>query len=280
MEILKLEHLRKAKILHRPSKKCKTPYVADAYFEESPDVVFQAHCPSLGCCGLCEAGSNVYVTPIQKTGKSGEDKRVCSYVVYLALFEEPEKNHKELIGIHPKLAETIVEKCLEKDMLEKLVTLQFQREVKIMNSRFDFTGTTCHNNPFVLEVKNVPLADYVDCSAKDRKKMNFKDKHFCEKISYFPDGYRKKKNDVVSPRALKHVKELQILSETTMNETYMCYVIQRSDSIVFQTSVMDPIYKAAVNDAVNSGVQIITIGVSWNEDGRCFFERDDYDVRL
>ena len=79
---------------------------------------------------------------------------------------------------------------------------------------------------------------------------------------------------------MKHVKELQILSETTMNETYMCYVIQRSDSIVFQTSVMDPIYKAAVKEAVDSGVQIITIGVSWNEDGRCFFERDDYDISL
>ena len=276
MEILKIQNIRRARILYRPSKVCKTPYVADAYFEENPDEIFQAHCPSLGCCGLCEAGKTVFVAPIEKKGNSVKDKRICSYVVYLALFEEPEKNHTEIVGIHPKLAETIVEKCLENDMLDQLVALQFQREVKIMNSRFDFTGTTCHRSPFVLEVKNVPLADYVDCSAKERKKMDFSDNAFCDKISYFPDGYRKKKNDVVSPRALKHIKELQELAETTFNETYMCYVIQRSDSCSFQTSVMDPIYKAAVKEAVEAGVEIITIGVSWNEDGRCFFERDDF----
>ena len=47
-----------------------------------------------------------------------------------------------------------------------------------------------------MEVKNVPLA-------KLNKSTN-------EMISFFPDGYRKSKKDVVSPRALKHIQELEV----------------------------------------------------------------------
>jgi DNA-binding sugar fermentation-stimulating protein len=61
----------------------------------------------------------------------------------------------------------------------------------------------------------------------------------------------------------------------------MCYVIQRTDSTCFQTSIMDPIYKDAVRDAVENGeVEIIVVGVKWTEDVRCLFHRDDYVVNL
>ena len=38
---------------------------------------------------------------------------------------------------------------------------------------------------FVLEVKNVPLADYADVSDKERKKLNFEDKNFDDKDFLF-----------------------------------------------------------------------------------------------
>ena len=45
---------------------------------------------------------------------------------------------------------------------------------------------------------------------KDRKYKNeIKNKKFNDKIAYFPDGYRKNSTDVVSPRALKHIEELE-----------------------------------------------------------------------
>ena len=43
----------------------------------------------------------------------------------------------------------------------------------------------------------------------------FKDINFNEKISYFPDGYRKTKGGVVSERALKHINEL---AEVTLSK--------------------------------------------------------------
>ena len=38
-------------IVKRPSKHCKSPYVADVVLENGEEVI--AHAPSLGCCGLC-----------------------------------------------------------------------------------------------------------------------------------------------------------------------------------------------------------------------------------
>ena len=36
------------------------------------------------------------------------------------------------------------------------------------------------------------VADYVDCLDKEKKHMDFSDREYNSKISYFPDGYRKK----------------------------------------------------------------------------------------
>ena len=54
----------------------------------------------------------------------------------------------------------------------------------------------------------------------------------------------------------------------------MCYVIQRSDASSFQVSVLDPTYRQAVLDAVDCGVKIITLQVSWNEKGEAHFITD------
>ena len=65
------------------------------------------------------------------------------------------------------------------------------KEKKFLNSRFDFAGFDANNKPFILEVKNVPLADYVDCLANKIKNMDFTQLPYNSKISYFPDGYKK-----------------------------------------------------------------------------------------
>ena len=64
-----------------------------------------------------------------------------------------------------------------------------------------------------MEVKNVPLADYEDVTAKERAKMDFSGRDFNSKVAYFPDGYRKKTTDPVSPRALKHIRELTLIKK-------------------------------------------------------------------
>ena len=145
-----------------------------------------------------------------------------------------------------------------------------------MNSRFDFVGVDKDNIPFIMEVKNVPLADYVDCYASERKKMNLNENDYkvTDKIAYFPDGYRKKKNETVSPRALKHITELTEIKRTSQTRCIMCYVIQRPDASSFQPSNVDSIYRDAFKEAVEAGVEIITLQIKWDENGNAHFMTD------
>ena len=277
-----LINLERVKIISRPSKICKTPYVAD--IELNDGTIVQAHSASLGCCGLCEKEKFVYASKIEANCPNTKSK-VCSYKIYLSeLYEEKECNNikyinNQIIGIDPKLAETLVEKALINNNFRILQNIKsYRREAKIGNSRFDFLGIDNNNKYFILEVKNVPLADYEDACSSEYKKMEkaglFKNKMINEKIAYFPDGYRKKKGDVVSERALKHINELAEITESNIIRPIICFVIQRTDINSFQASNLDPTYKNAFNEAVNKGVEVIILVVEWDNKGNCKFISD------
>ena len=284
--LAKLNDLVLVKVVSRPSKVCKTPYVADIELDNGS--IVQAHCASLGCCGLCEKDCYVYASPI-KSNCSQSKSKVCSYKIYLASFYEEKVingimvSNKQLIGIDPKLAETLVENALTQNYLRTLSNIKtYKREVSLLDSRFDFTGLDEHDKYFVLEVKNVPLADYADVSSTDRKKMikngDFANIAINEKISYFPDGYRKKKDAVVSERALKHINELTELTQSKIIRPIICFVVQRTDVSSFQASLLDPIYKEAFNEAIKHGVEVIVLVVSWNANGEASFVTCDLPV--
>ena len=284
----KLNDLVYVKVVSRPSKVCKTPYVADIELDNGS--IVQAHCASLGCCGLCEKDCYVYASPMKSNCVQSKSK-VCSYKIYLSNFYEEKVisgqiyTNNQLIGIDPKLAETLVENALTKNCLKTLSNIKsYKREVCLLNSRFDFAGIDESGKYFVLEVKNVPLADYADVSSVERKKM-LKDGKFAhigtnEKISYFPDGYRKKKGEVVSERALKHINELAEISHSKIIRSIICFVIQRTDVSSFQASLLDPIYKAAFTDAIRQGVEVIILVVAWNTQGEAHFISCDLPINL
>jgi DNA-binding sugar fermentation-stimulating protein len=161
----------------------------------------------------------------------------------------------------------------------------YKRETAIyvegkVDSRFDFSGIDGNGVPFLLEVKNVPLADYEDITAKDRKSKCYDDRDQNSKVAYFPDGYRKKSTDTVSPLALKHIRELTLVKRESKTRCIMCYVIQRTDVDKFQPSIIDPEYREAVKEAVAGGVEIITLVVQWTKGGEAYFIRDDLPVAI
>ena len=288
MNLLKLNDLIKVKIVSRPSKICKTPYVADIELKDGS--IVQAHCASLGCCGLCEKECYVYASPMLSNCPQSKSK-VCSYKVYLAqIYEEKIINEKkyinnQIIGVDPKLAETLVEKSLVSNYFPSLQNIKkHRREAALGNSRFDFVGIDENDKYFILEVKNVPLSDYADVNYVEKKKLikadAFKNMNFNEKISYFPDGYRKTKGGVVSERALKHINELADITISKIIRPIICFVIQRTDSGSFQASNIDPTYKAAFNEAVKKGVEVIVLMVEWNKDGEAKFARCDLPINL
>lgn len=284
--MMQLQDLIEGKVIKRPSKFIKTPYVADVLINENSETKRKeviSHSASLGCCGLADTNASVLLTEI--TTSSKKDVK-CSHRIYLSIHKEG--IHEEIIGIYPKLAEELVNIALRQNLLSALKNLKsWRRETTIkisslgVDSRFDFSGLDENGNPFIMEIKNVPLADYEDVSAKDRKKMNFEGRDFNSKVGYFPDGFRKKKSDPVSPRALKHVRELESihLSDPRIR-CILCFVIQRADVNRFTTSIIDPEYKASVKKAHESGVEILTMVVKWSKDGRAQFVRDDLPILL
>ena len=291
--LMKINDLIEGSIVKRPSKIIKSPYVADILplsiennCEESSEVL--GHTASLGCCGLADAGAKILMIKItNNTNKNTNqnNKQKCTYRVYLSIYKDKERNEETIIGIHPKLAEDLVEKALNGNCLSKLQNIKsYKRETTIyvkdkVDSRFDFSGIDENGTPFIMEVKNVPLADFEDINAVERKKKNYDGRAFDSKVAYFPDGYRKKTSDPVSPRALKHIRELTLIKKESKTRCIMCFVIQRIDVECFQPSIIDPEYRAAIYEAIAAGVEMITLVIKWTRDGEAYFVRDDLPFR-
>ena len=282
--LLKIDNLIEGEVIKRPSKYIRTPYVADIEICSDSRTIL-GHTASLGCCGLSDVGAHILMAPVPKTkNNSSSDKLHCEYRVYLSVIRE--KNSEMIVGIFPKLAEDLTESALKNNLLNRLQNIKsYKKETKIyvpglVDSRFDFSGIDENGVPFIMEVKNVPLADYEDVTAKDRKKLCFDERDINSKVAYFPDGYRKKSTDTVSPRALKHIKELTLIKNMSKTRCIMCYVIQRTDVNRFQPSIIDPEYREAFIEAQKSGVEIITMVVYWTREGEAFFVKDDLHISL
>ena len=280
--LLKINNLVEGEIIKRPSKYIKSPYVADIKICSSDNLIL-GHTASLGCCGLADVGAHVLMSPVSKKNNN-TNKICCEYRVYLSVIRE--KGSEIIVGIYPKLAEELTEIAIKNNLLSKLQNIKtYKKETTIfvpnlVDSRFDFSGIDENGIPFILEVKNVPLADYEDLAAKDRKKMCFDNRNINSKVSYFPDGYRKKTTDTISPRALKHINELALIKRMSKTRCIMCYIIQRTDVDRFQPSIIDPEYKKAFIDAVNSGVEIITMVVQWTREGEAYFIKDNLHISI
>lgn len=276
--MLQIDNLIEGQVIKRPSKYIKTPYVADIIpYNDEKSIL--GHTASLGCCGLADVGATILMSQVPKTKKRNDDKLHCEYRVYLSVIKE--RNEEIIIGIHPKLAEELAESALKNNLLNILQDVKrYSRETVIrvkgkVDSRFDFSGIDCNGVPFIMEVKNVPLADYEDITAKDRKGKCYDDRCADSKVAYFPDGYRKKVTDTVSPRAFKHIKELTLIKRESKLRCIMCYVIQRTDVSSFQPSVIDTQYRTAFYEAMEAGVEIITMVVQWTREGSAYFIKDN-----
>jgi DNA-binding sugar fermentation-stimulating protein len=281
--LYKINNLIEGTVIKRPSKYIKTPYVADI-LTKNEEVL--GHTASLGCCGLADVNATILMTlskTKKKTKQTNKANLQCTHTVYLSVVVENEK--EQIIGINPKLAEDLVESALNKNCLRILTNIKrYKRETTIhvknkINSRFDFTGIDENGLPFIMEVKNVPLADYEDLpKEKKMEKKDYSEYPFDSKVAYFPDGYRKQSSEPVSPRALKHIKELTLIKLESKIRCIMCYVIQRTDVNRFQPSIIDPEYREAVKEALATGVEIITMVVSWDRNGEAYFIRDDLPI--
>ena len=102
MSLIKLNNLIEGEVIKRPSKRIKTPYVADILLEDTKEEVL-GHSASLGCCGLVDVGAKILMTISNqsKTTPKNKEKLKCTHTVYLSILQD--KGQEQIIGVHPKL---------------------------------------------------------------------------------------------------------------------------------------------------------------------------------
>lgn len=262
--LFNVSKFRKALVINRPSKKIKSPYLADIkLFDDANnliDIEHLAHSPTLGCNGMIASNVIVYVT---ENNNEKDEKRKSKYTIFNIQISNPEI----IIGVHPMTANNIFENILKNKIIDEFKdAINIRREVKILNSRIDFY-CEINNKKIFLEVKNVPIADYINSQIENNKNKNsivdFSEYNQYEKIGLFPLGYRKKKEDLISPRAYKHLEDLIEIQKKENHQSYLIYIIQRADVKYFSPSLLDKIYYNKVYEAINNGVKVIPLLVSW-----------------
>ena len=237
MELVTYTETVKGYIVKRPSKRIKSPYVADVLVDGEEKL---AHCPSLGLGGIIQPGVEVLMT--KSTTKSKTD------FVIQAVYSEG-----DMVGNVPLHANQIVKKLLKANMIEKDVTT-VKSEVKHGESRYDFVITK-EQEEIYCEVKSVHIQDESD-----------------PQTAIFPVGYKKPKHQTVSDRANKHVEGLTSICKTG-GSAVIVFVIQRNDCTNFQPNRKgDPVFSELLDTAVSNGVRVYTVYTKVEENG--IFLRD------
>ena len=234
-----------------------------------------AHTPSLGCCGLVSPGAEILVSKSTSKSATAKSTHVLHHVLKR---EEDETSH--WIGTHPMTANILAQAMLlGGHVFPNLPPVEsVQKEVTMGNSRFDFVVTHSDGSLTVVETKNVPVADNFEGTKKERAALLAA----CEeapnayaKVAIFPDGYRKKVADPVSPRALKHVQELEVIAQEGGKRACLLFISQRTDVASFVVASTDVQYRAAVQKAANNGVVLKAFSVRWDgASGRAFLHKE------
>ncbi len=251
--------LLEAIVVARPALSPKSPYLADIMINGIEAI---AHTPALGCHGLVSAGRKVLVSP-----RSGEG--ASKYVVYCGFDEET----GAIIGIHPTISNVIVSNIITRGLILHGLS-DLRSEVTCEDCRFDFAATDC-GYPVYIEVKNVPIADIVDCKPSLRERLLglLGSDQPKKKMAIFPHG-DKRQEGTVSERALKHVQTLKtIVSRGSGERCIMIYLTQRTDCDIIKISELDTLYRNAVLEAREAGVEVIGLSVEWTKDGVVYFNK-------
>lgn len=251
--IYKFDKLIISEVVNRPSKKIKSPYLADVLINKKEDL---AHSPGLGLCGFITTGSTVALS-----SSDPESNRKSKYTVELVNVSNDD-NKNVWVGANPATSNLYFNKIIEMNLLSFIPKIEIiKREVKLPDyeSRFDFFLETKSGKKFIVEIKNVPLVDYPKDKMPSFRK--FPERKCTKRNAIFPDGYQSKKGDCVSPRALKHLKELmQIKKKNPELNPMLIFVVQREDCFGFSPNFeKDPLYSNELKKAYQSGLTIKVI---------------------
>lgn len=277
-----------ATLVQRPSKRNKSPYVADVTISSQDNRPALVHVPSLDLGGKCIPGATLLCKPARdkKGNLVGPDAvspkyktPKCEYIAQLVYADEAQlispQYQSTWVGAHPSLGERIAHELVKKGNLFPNV-VEIKREVSRIEGvdmRADFVLTETDGTKHVVEVKTVVDTDYsTHYGLPNRTKCVFT----CDKLPYkrtaiFPWGQGKQKGpdgeNVVSARAIKHVKELTKLANMEGYKATVLFIVIRNDAESFRPNYQAcPSFCKHLKQAHDAGVNVIAKRVSWNVD--------------
>ena len=306
--VLQIVGITEAKLISRPA--IKFPRVEGLseiiILKDRREMV--AHTPSLDGDGLSESGMEVLVAPCPP---DEEDDAIMvamrgetfTHTIFLTIFREindrrphpipvkykktnvptmndsdsdDDDDNEQFIAINPKIAIEIMESAIEKHLMTPLPPVKkFKRNVEIklegkVDSTFSFVGFCNDDVPFIMEVNNVPYASYTH---GDRVKDDNCKYRFNAKTAYFPAN-----NCTNTAAMIKKINDLTTIKSESVTRCLLGFVVERTDIDRLEFSATNPEYRAAVRNAVEHGVDIVPLVVSWTKEGVAFFVTDELPV--
>lgn len=183
------------------------------------------HCPNTGAMtGCAEPGSRVWFST------SASAKRKYPHTLQIV---ETSAGHR--VGINSAMANAVVEEALATGRLDALDVVSWQREVPLPmeSGRIDFSIATRDAMQTWVEVKSVTLA-------------------LGDGWGAFPDA--------VSARATRHVAILQRLRAAGARALLLFCVQHTGIERVRPAAEIDAGYAAAIERAMNAGVEVVAYG--------------------
>ena len=272
-ELIQFQNIKQLEILHRPSKKIKSPYVADAINKDGDE--FLVHTPGLGLADQCLPGSKIFATP-SKNKSSKTD-----YIVQSVSVNEKDYG-KTLIGANPHTAELIGKEILKSSLWNPYPNFKVCNKKPAHIKYLGDIYLKAQNRYIIIEMKNVICASY-DPNIKrvDRRYVFYDNKIPFRRSGIYPNGERSQKykgKSVVSERSVRQIDSM--IKDKEKYQFAIVFLVNRGDCTAFKPNWQrDPIYSRKLVKAVNNGIDIHALGVNWTNTTCNFNGELDVDLK-
>ena len=254
-------------IVRRPSKKIKSPYVADAVDENGTE--FLVHTPGLGLADQCLPGSKIFATP---------SKNKASKTDYITQSVSINENGygQTIIGANPHSAEIIGKEIIKKNIWNPYPKFKVCKKKPPHINYLGDIYLKSQDSFIIIEIKNVICASYDPNRLKvDRRYVFYDNNSPFNRSGIYPNGEKSKKykgKSVVSERSIRQIDKM--INDSQNYQFAIIFLVNRGDCSTFKPNWQrDPVYSKKLVKAVKYGVQIYALGVNWS-DKACYFNSE------
>ena len=272
-ELIQFQNIIQLEILHRPSIKIKSPYVADAINKDGDE--FLVHTPGLGLADQCLPGSKIFATP-SKNKSSKTD-----YIAQSVSVNDRDYG-KILIGANPHTAELIGKEILKSNLWNPYPKYEVCNKKP---AHIDYLGDIylkSQNKYIIVEIKNVICASYNPKIKKvDRRYVFYDNKIPFRRSGIYPNGERSQKyrgKSVVSKRSVRQIDSM--IKDKEKYQFAIMFLVNRGDCMTFKPNWQrDPIYSKKLVKAVKNGIDVYALGINWTNSTCNFNGELDIDLK-